>query len=150
MTPVARFLAVPTLAVGLILPVALTGCSADPAAGAAAPGAAAEDQTIAGRVGVAEFAAVIAKPGVQIIDVRTSEEFAEGHLAGAVNIPVQSADFGDRIARLDPTATYAVYCRSGNRSQPAVAAMKDAGIPGIYELSSGTKGWIAAGQPLVR
>lgn len=150
MNPSARFLAVPILIMGLILPVALTGCSADPAAGAAASGAAADEQMIAGRVGVAEFAAVVAKPGVQIIDVRTPEEFAEGHLAGAVNIPVQSADFGDRIARLDPTATYAVYCRSGNRSQPAVAAMKDAGISGIYELSSGTKGWIAAGQPLVR
>lgn len=146
----ARILAVPALAAGLLLPAALAGCSADPAAGAAASGAPAKQEMNAGRVGVTEFATVIAKPGVQVIDVRTPEEFADGHLAGAVNIPVQGADFTERIARLDPAATYAVYCRSGNRSQPAVSAMKDAGISSVYELASGTKGWTAAGQPLVR
>lgn len=93
---------------------------------------------------------MIASPGVQIIDVRTPEEFADGHIAGAVNIPVQSPDFAARIGRLDPAGTYAVYCRSGNRSEPAVDAMKNAGITNIYELSSGTKGWSSAGQPLVR
>lgn len=148
-TPV-RFLAMSTLAVGLVLPATLTGCSSDPTAGATGAGPAAEQQVGAGRVGVEEFATIVAAPGVQIIDVRTPEEYAEGHLAGAVNIPVQGADFSERIARLDPTVTYAVYCRSGNRSKPAVAAMKDAGITTIYELSSGTKGWAAAGQPLVR
>ena len=81
---------------------------------------------------------------------RTPEEFADGHIVGAVNIPVQSRDFSARIAELDPAATYAVYCRSGNRSQPAVAAMRDAGISTIYELGSGTKGWVSAGQPLVQ
>ena len=102
------------------------------------------------RVGVAQFATILKEPGVEIIDVRTPEEFADGHIAGAVNIPVQQADFATRIAALDPNATYAVYCRSGNRSQPAVAAMEEAGITNIYELDSGTKGWTAAGQPLIR
>ena len=102
------------------------------------------------RVGTAEFAAVIEQPGVVILDVRTPEEFADGHIAGAVNIPVQQADFAGRVAQLDPNTTYAVYCRSGNRSQPAVAAMKDAGITTIYELDSGTKGWTSAGLPLTR
>lgn len=102
------------------------------------------------RVGVAQFATLVKEPGVAIIDVRTPEEFADGHIAGAVNIPVQQADFGDRIAQLDPNTTYAVYCRSGNRSQPAVDAMEQAGITDIYELESGTKGWTAEGQPLTR
>ena len=119
--------------------VALTGCSPSTQA---TPGVA--------RVDVAEFATIITEPGVQIIDVRTPEEFADGHIRGAVNIPVQQPDFAERVAALDPAATYAVYCRSGNRSQPAVAAMRDAGITNIYELQSGTKGWTAAGQPLTR
>lgn len=101
-------------------------------------------------VGVAEFASVLTQPGIQIIDVRTPAEFDSGHIAGAVNIPVQSADFAERIARLDPAGQYAVYCRSGNRSRPAVSAMKDAGISSVYELASGTNGWAADGQPLVR
>lgn len=120
--------------------VALTGCSSTPSA--AAP-------DIPARVGTDEFATVITQPGVQIIDVRTPEEFADGHIRGAVNIPVQQPDFSAQIARLDKDATYAVYCRSGNRSQPAVAAMREAGITHIYELAGGTKDWTAEGQPLV-
>ena len=120
----------------------ITACSASTQATTSDPGPA--------RVGVAEFATILEEPGVEIIDVRTPEEFAEGHIAGAVNIPVQQADFGDRIAQLDPNTTYAVYCRSGNRSQPAVDAMEQAGITDIYELESGTKGWTAEGRPLTR
>ena len=102
------------------------------------------------RVGPQAFAEALAVPGVAIIDVRTPEEFADGHISGAVNIPVGSADFTERISELDPTVTYAVYCRSGNRSRPAVAAMRDAGIAEIVELESGTKGWVSEGQTLVR
>jgi len=146
----SRVAALAVCAAALVLPNSVTGCSAGPTASAtesavvvAAPGG-------FGRVGVAEFASVVTTPGVQIIDVRTPEEFAAGHIAGAVNIPVQAADFGAKIAALDPAGQYAVYCRSGNRSQPAVAAMKSAGITAIYELGSGTKGWASQGQPLVR
>ncbi|MFY9230830.1 MAG: rhodanese-like domain-containing protein, partial [Candidatus Nanopelagicales bacterium] len=59
-------------------------------------------------------------------------------------------DFLNQIAGLDPAGTYAVYCRSGNRSQVAVAEMSNAGINGIYELESGTTGWSQAGLPLVQ
>ena len=136
----ARLLALVICA--LVVVGGLTGCSGSTPATASDSGPA--------RVGTGEFAAVIEQPGIQIIDVRTPEEFADGHIAGAVNIPVQQPDFASRVAQLDPGATYAVYCRSGNRSQPAVAAMEEAGITNIYELDSGTKGWTAAGQPLTR
>lgn len=127
------------LVVVLALVALLTGCATTTqAAGAGAPQ----------RVGVAEFAKVIEQPGVQIIDVRTPAEFADGHIAGAVNIPVQQPDFSERVARLDPKATYAVYCRSGNRSKAAVAQMQGAGITHIYELAEGTNGWTAAGLSL--
>ncbi len=142
-----RLLAVAACVLGLALPLTVTGCSSDSTA-SAAPSAV--QQAGPGRVGVAEFVTVIAEPGVQIIDVRTPEEFADGHIAGAVNIPVQAPDFAARVGRLDPEATYAVYCRSGNRSEPAVATMNNAGLTSVYELASGTRGWAAAGQPLVR
>ena len=147
----SRFPALAIAAAALLSP-GLAGCSSDAGAGTAAPGAvAAIDSARAPlRVGVIDFERVVAMPGVQIIDVRTPEEFAEGHIPGAVNIAVQDAGFADQVSRLDPTGTYAVYCRSGNRSKSAVAGMQRAGITSIYELESGTTGWVAAGKPLVR
>lgn len=158
-----RGVALIACAAALALPGALAGCSSDPAA-TAAPAAedrnpanpSPEDRTTAGpssapvRVGVTEFVTLVGSPDVQVVDVRTPEEFAGGHIAGAVNIPVQDADFAARVAELDPNVTYAVYCRSGNRSQPAVADMHGAGFRTIYELGSGTIGWASDGQPLVR
>lgn len=144
-----RSLALTVCAIGLVLPGALTGCGSDSTAAAAEPEAQIQ-QSVPGRIAVGEFAAVIARPGVQIIDVRTPEEFSAGHIAGAVNIPVQDPAFSERIGELDPAGTYAVYCRSGNRSKPAVSAMKDAGLTDIYELASGTNGWVSADQLLVQ
>lgn len=63
-----------------------------------------------------------------IIDVRTPAEFAEGHVEGAINFDVQSPSFASQIATLDPTGTYLVYCRSGNRSAVAVAQMESVGL----------------------
>lgn len=133
--------------VAVVLGGGLSACSDGPAATAVSQPAALAGP---GRVSVAEFAAVIAKPGVQIIDVRTPSEFGEGHIQGAVNIPVQQADFAQRVSQLDRDGTYAVYCRSGNRSKGAVEQMRSAGIGAIYELVEGTNGWTAEGRPLTR
>ena len=133
----------------------LAGCSsatdAAPAASAAVQGPAAPIAAPSApeRVDAARFAEVVASPGVTTIDVRTPEEFAAGHIEGAVNYNVEGPDFTAQIAGLDPAGTYAVYCRSGNRSQVAVGAMAQAGIPGIYELESGIVGWEEAGLPTV-
>lgn len=136
------------------LTIGLAGCSSDSgtteSAASQGPAAVVVAPSAPERVDVARFAEVIASPGVQIIDVRTPAEFAEGHIEGAVNFPVELPEFGGQIATLDPAGTYAVYCRSGNRSQVAVAAMADAGINGIYELQTGIADWAAAGQPVVQ
>ena len=144
----SRNAAVVVCAAAMVLPGALAGCSSGPATPAAS--AEAGQAGIPMRVGVEEFATLTESPDVRIIDVRTPAEFADGHIDGATNIPVQSTDFSEQVAALDPTGTYAVYCRSGNRSQPAVAAMREAGIDTIYELRTGTRGWISGGQELVR
>ena len=103
---------------------------ADAPVASAAPAAGAE-------LDAAAFAAAAKRPGTTLIDVRTSAEFAGGHLPGAVNIDVQGTDFATRIAQLDPTRTYAVYCRSGNRSAAALAQMAGAGFTSIFHLGGG-------------
>jgi rhodanese-related sulfurtransferase len=71
-----------------------------------------------------------------VIDVRTPAEFATGHLDGAINIDVQSADFEDRIAQLDPTGDFVVYCRSGNRSGQAITRMESLGFTNLVNGGS--------------
>ena len=90
------------------------------------------------------------KPGLGVLDVRTPAEFAEGRLAGAVNLDVQAADFEKRLAALDRGKAYLVYCRSGNRSRRAVEAMKRLGFADIHHMVEGVLGWQAKGYPLVK
>jgi rhodanese-related sulfurtransferase len=64
----------------------------------------------------------------EVIDVRTAEEYAEGHVAGALLMDVQAADFATQVAALPTDGDYLVYCRSGNRAGTAVEQMADAGL----------------------
>jgi rhodanese-related sulfurtransferase len=63
-----------------------------------------------------------------LIDVRTPAEFAEGHLDGAINIPVELPTFTAQIDLLDPDADYLVYCRTGRRAEAAIAYMDTLGM----------------------
>jgi rhodanese-related sulfurtransferase len=66
-----------------------------------------------------------------------------------MNIDVEGMNFNSEIEKLDKSATYAVYCRSGRRSAIAVQAMKDAGFTDLFNMKAGTEEWSAAGLPLV-
>ena len=98
---------------------------------------------------VTEFSSKVAEAGVITLDVRTPGEYAEGHLEGARLIDFQSGNFENEISSLDKNATYAVYCRSGNRSGQAVKVMHDAGFHNVYNLNGGVIDWANAGLPLV-
>ena len=100
-------------------------------------------------LGVSEFSTKVAEAGVITLDVRTPIEFAEGHIEGARLIDFQSGNFENEIAALDKNATYAVYCRSGNRSGQAAKVMHDAGFHNVYNLNGGVIDWANAGLPLV-
>lgn len=90
------------------------------------------------------FKAKIKEKSVQVIDVRTPEEFAAGHIGKAVNIDVQSADFETRAQTLiSKDKPVAVYCRSGKRSQRAVSALSAMGYKVIYDLKGGYLAWEA-------
>lgn len=65
-----------------------------------------------------------------VIDVRTPEEWAEGHLDGTVRIGIADADFAQQLETLDKSADYYIYCRSGNRAGQAIDYMKSAGFTG--------------------
>jgi len=98
---------------------------------------------------VSEFSQKITEPGVIILDVRTPEEFASGHIQGAVNIDFNSGDFANEITRLNPSETYAVYCRSGSRSGQAASIMHKAGFHDVSNLNGGVIDWTNDGLPLV-
>jgi rhodanese-related sulfurtransferase len=82
-----------------------------------------------------------------IIDVRTPEEFAAGHVAGAININVEAPDFDEQIASLDAEDAYLVYCRSGRRSALAADQMAKAGFTDIID-AGGLEELAAAGAPI--
>jgi rhodanese-related sulfurtransferase len=86
---------------------------------------------------------------VIVIDVRTPEEFAQGHLEGAELIDFNGADFDAQIAELDPDQQYLVYCRSDNRSGQAVAAMAAIGVDRVWDMDGGIVAYQAAGLPIV-
>lgn len=88
---------------------------------------------------------------VQVLDVRTKEEFAEGHLKGAKLIPWTDKDFTARAdAELDKGKPLFVYCRSGRRSAEAVKALEKAGFKDIRHLQGGILAWRKAGKPVVQ
>ncbi len=77
----------------------------------------------------------LVESGARLIDVRTREEFADGHLPGAVNIPVQELD--RRMSELEPRDKPVVlYCRSGNRSGHAARALRSAGWAHVHDLGA--------------
>lgn len=101
-------------------------------------------------VDVAGAAALAADPSVIVVDVRTPAEFAEGHIDRAELVDFNAPGFGDRIAQLDRSATYLVYCHSGNRSGQATAVMAELGFTNVNDLSGGISAWQTAGAPLVK
>ena len=83
-----------------------------------------------------------------ILDVRTSQEFAQGHLLGAVNVNLLAPDFESRMAAFSRGKSYLVYCRTGSRSAKAVQIMQRLGFTSIYHMSQGILGWTQGGFPL--
>jgi rhodanese-related sulfurtransferase len=90
------------------------------------------------------------KSDLIILDVRTSGEFDDGHIQGAINIDFWSKGFTDSIALLDKQKIYLVYCTSGVRSGGAMKKMRLAGFGKIYNMTGGMMGWRAAKKPLVK
>jgi len=153
-------------ALALATAVALSGCGGSSTAGA--PPAAVDSTSSAApmgpqaatgtpasvpagsHLGPRAFAAAASRPGTVILDVRTAEEFAAGHLPGAMNADVESPSFAAALDGLDRAASYAVYCHSGRRSGIALDTMSQAGFTDAYDLAGGISAWVGAGGQVVR
>jgi rhodanese-related sulfurtransferase len=99
-------------------------------------------------IGSDEFARLMREePNAVVLDVRTSGEFAAGHIPNAVNIDMMDPDFDRRVDALDRTAPVLLYCRSGNRSYHAGNRMLAMGFAHVYNLARGVIGWH---EPLTR
>ncbi len=83
----------------------------------------------------------IAKPDVQLIDVRTEKEFAKAHIPNARNMDYFSESFADSLKAINPNRPVFIYCRSGKRSGKSVAKFRAAGFTEIYQLKGGLLGW---------
>ena len=89
--------------------------------------------------------------GVQLLDVRTKEEWDEGHLKGAKLVTLSEEGFADKAkAVLDPTKPVVVYCRSGNRSAKATKHLRDGGFTSIHDMAGGIVAWEKEGKPVVK
>lgn len=86
--------------------------------------------------------------GATLIDVRTVEEYAEGHIAGSVNMDINDPGFNDNVQILDKNKQYAVYCASGVRSGKAAEIMRKSGFTKVYTLAGGIKSWKEKGLPV--
>lgn len=86
--------------------------------------------------------------GAVVVDVRTPEEFAQGHVPGALNLPVEAiASWADRVPKDKPVY---LYCRSGNRSRQAAEYLKKKGYTNLHNVEGGVLAIERVGYPLVR
>ncbi|MCA9495063.1 MAG: rhodanese-like domain-containing protein [Myxococcales bacterium] len=97
-----------------------------------------------------EGLAAAMEKGVKVIDVRTPEEFAAGHVPGAVNVPLGSFEAKSSdpaLAGIDPDVPTYVICQSGGRSARAADQLAAGGYAAV-NVKGGTGAWIAAGKPV--
>jgi phage shock protein E len=122
------------------------------------PGAARADQktntptviTVVTNVQVEVAAKLVAEGKVIVLDVRTAEEFSEGHIAGATNINFMAKDFATQVGQLDRDKVYLLHCASGGRSKRCLPQLKQLGFKQIYHLDGGFSAWEEAGKPVAK
>ena len=129
----------PFVTMALVIALSLAACG----------GSTSTDSALA-LASVPEVQEIVATPpdGLVILDIRTAEEFADGRLAGAINIDYYASDFEQRLGELDPDLPYIMYCNSGNRSANTLPLMDSIGFAEVYELDGGIQAWYAAGLPV--
>ena len=111
-----------------------------------------KDETFAKRVSLNDAKYLIdnkTKNRLNIIDVRTPEEYREYHIKDSVNINYND-NFKYHISKLNKNKKYLIYCRTGHRSSEALKIMKSLGFKYVYEMEKGIKGWKEKGWNVVK
>lgn len=96
-----------------------------------------------------EMQTLLEMDDVQLLDVRTPEEFDEGFIAGAQNIDFESETFNEDIQKLDKTKPVILYCRTGGRSARCAKKMIEAGFVKVYDLDGGISAWEHEGLKVI-
>ena len=81
------------------------------------------------------------RPDIVVLDVRTPDEFNEGHIANAINIDFWGDDFSSQLAKLDKNQTYLLHCQSGGRSSSALEIFRKKGFSNLIHLNEGIATW---------
>lgn len=99
---------------------------------------------------VDDFKAKIEEGGYELLDLRTPEEFSNGHIEGAKNIDFKHEDFQSMLDELDKEKTYLLYCRTGNKSGQTLDLMKERGFRESYNMLGGIVEWNDEGYDVVK
>ncbi len=83
-----------------------------------------------------------------VLDVRTPDEYKQGHIPGSVLLDFNSPDFDKQVAKLDRNKTYLVHCAVGGRSARACKKMDGLDFSRVYNLQGGMGAWEKAGKPV--
>ena len=97
-----------------------------------------------------EMQTILKMDEVQLVDVRTPEEFSEGYIKNAQNIDFNSPTFDQDILKLNKEKPVMLYCHSGGRSAKCAQKLKDAGFKKIYDLKGGISKWKHEGLAIER
>lgn len=87
---------------------------------------------------------------ITVLDVRTPEEFAQGHIKGALNLDSAAPTFQKSLQALDPSKNYLVHCAAGGRSTRALSSLQRLGFSSVIHLDGGLNDWKKAGLPLTQ
>lgn len=104
-------------------------------------------QALVPQVDPAGLAALLARDAVTLIDVRNGDEWAEGHIAGAVHIPLGRLE--ERLDEVDTSRPVVVQCRTGSRSSIAASLLQARGVADVRNLAGGIVAWENAALPVV-
>jgi rhodanese-related sulfurtransferase len=88
-----------------------------------------------------EMQSILELEDVQLVDVRTSQEYEEEHIVNSQNIDFSSPTFDEDIAKLDKGKPVILYCKGGGRSAKCAKKLKDAGFEKVYDLEGGISKW---------
>lgn len=146
----APFFALALAVLALALWGALPAGAREAAPNSAAARAAVQCLPVPGDISVGQARALLADPpaGLVVVDVRTPQEFRQGHLPGARNMDFFGGSFERETEALAKDAPVLLYCRTGKRSAAAAELLDEAGVKRIYHMHQGLEAWREAGLPL--
>ena len=99
----------------------------------------------------AEAAAkLVAEGKVTVLDVRSPDEFTEGHIKGAKNVNILDKDFEKQLQTVDKTKPVLVHCQAGGRSTRSLPTLEKLGFTEVYHLDGGLNAWQKAGKPVAK